>query len=161
MSPCKIFTQASHYCYWQMYNNRLNYAQLIRIMFMTALTHWWQLTFDFQITPTKEHSPEEKQSFHFYPADSTILKNIFSLKVSYNWRSYILKWKYRIATIKAFGNLEDKMSTIWFVELENILAFKWFMYSKAFLTKQENLKLKKVAEKIISNPEHNENLADY
>ncbi|EKE29977.1 MAG: hypothetical protein ACD_2C00067G0001 [uncultured bacterium (gcode 4)] len=128
---------------------------------MTSLTHWGQLAFDFQITPTKEKAYEEKQNFHFHPADSTILKNVFSLKVVYSSRSYILKWKYRIATIRAFWDMEDNIKTIWFVDLEKVLAYRWFLYSTAFLSKHEMLRLRKVAEKILSNPEYNQNLAEH
>lgn len=56
--------------------------------------------------------------------------------------------------------MEDKLKTIWFVDLDKVLAYKWFMYSLAFMSKSEKLKLIKLAEKILSNPNFNQNLAE-
>ena len=127
---------------------------------MTTATHDWQLTFDFNLTLTQEKPQENKGSFSYHPSSSTILKDSFSLKVSYNWRSYILKWKYRISTIKAFWNNEDRLNMLWFVDLEKILAYRWLIYSPAFVTKSEKLKLTKVVEKVLANPLYNENLSN-
>lgn len=127
---------------------------------MTSIIHNWQLALDFNKTLRKEKSPLSNANFQFYPSDSNILKDIFSIKLNYNWRSYILKWKYRIATIKAFSDSDSKLKTIWFVELDNIMAYRWFMYSQAFLSKTEKVKLINLAEKILSNPNLNQNLAD-
>lgn len=128
---------------------------------MTTIAHNWQLSLDLNITLVpKEKQSEEKGNFSYHPSDSTILKDSFSIKVSYAWRSYILKWKYRIATIRAFWNLEDKLNTLWFVELDKILVYRWFIYSNAFLSKHERLKLTKVVEKVLANPAYNENLSN-
>ena len=129
-------------------------------LLMSSAIQNWQLTLNFTPTLSKEKSISERSNFQFYPKDSTILKDIFSVKLNYNWRSYILKWRYRIATIKAFGDMEDKLKTIWFVDLDKILAYKWFLYSLAFISKAEKLRLIKLVEKILSNPTFNQNLAD-
>jgi len=127
---------------------------------MSSAVHNWQLALNFTEALSKEKSVSEKNNFQFYQNDSTILKDIFSIKLNYNWRSYILKWKYRIDTIRAFGDMEDRLKTIWFVELDKVLAYRWFLYSLAFITKSERLKLIKLIEKILSNPKLNQNLAE-
>lgn len=127
---------------------------------MTTIAHNWQLSFDFQFSPKAEKAldTKENRNFQYYPSDSTILKDIFSIKVNFQWRSYILKWRYRIATIKAFWDMEDRRNSIWFVELQKILAYRWLIYSVAFVSKQEKLKLTKIVEKILSNAAFNQNL---
>ena len=129
---------------------------------MTTIVHDWQLSLNFNATLSnaKEKSVLSKSNFHFYPSDSNILKDIFSIKLNYNWRSYILKWKYRIATIKAFSDADSKIKTIWFVDLDKVLAYRWFLYSQAFLSKSEKLKMINLAEKILSNPNFNQNLSE-
>lgn len=127
-------------------------------MYMWALIAKSQLSLNFELPIRREKVSDN--NFHFYPQWSTIMKDSFSIKLSYLGRSYILKWKYRIATIKAFADMEDKLNTIWFVELDNIYAYRWFMYSRAFVSSMQKNKLTRLAEKILANPSFNPNLAN-
>jgi len=128
---------------------------------MNAIAQDWQLSFDFNAVLIKNTNIWERTNFTFYQKDSVILKDSFSIKIKYNWRSYILKWRYRIDTIKAFSDSWDKLKSVGYMDLDKVLAYSWFMYSVAFLTKNEKLKLTKFVEKLLSNYSINENLADY
>lgn len=128
---------------------------------MNAIAQEWQLSFDFNAVLIKNKNIWERTNFTFYQKDSIILKDSFSIKIKYNWRSYILKWKYRIDTIKAFSDSWDRLKSVGYVDLDKVLAYSWFMYSVAFLSKTEKLKLTKLAEKLLSNYNINENLADF
>jgi len=128
---------------------------------MNAIAQEWQLSFDFNAVLIKNKNIWERTNFTFYQKDSIILKDSFSIKIKYIGRSYILKWRYRIDTIKAFSDSWDRLKSVGYVDLDKVLAYSWFMYSVAFLTKNEKLKLTKLAEKLLSNYSINENLADY
>lgn len=137
------------------------YYMPVIIWIMNAIAQDWQLSFDFNAILIKNKNISERTNFTFYQRDSIILKDSFSIKIKYCGRSYILKWRYRIETIKAFSDSWDRLKSIWYVDLDKVLAYSWFMYSVAFISKTEKLKLTKLVEKLLSNYNINENLADY
>lgn len=128
---------------------------------MSTIVQDWQLSFDFNAILIKNKNVWLGTNFTFYQRDSIILKDSFSIKIKYNGRSYILKWRYRIETIKAFSESWDKLKSVWYVDLDKVLAYSWFMYSIAFIPKTEKLKLTRLIEKLLSNYSINENLAEY
>lgn len=136
------------------------YVRVIKY-YMSAIAQDWQLSFDFNGLLIKNKSVWARTNFTFYQKDSLILKDSFSIKLNYNWRSYIIKWRYRIDTIRAFSDSWEKLKSIWYVDLDKILAYSWFMYSVAFITKSEKLKIIKLVEKVLSNYNLNQNLAEY
>lgn len=116
-----------------------------------------QLQFDLA-TATEPIRKIEDNNFKFYPWDSFILNDKFSIKINYKRRTYILKWKYHINAIRAFSDVDNIQKAIWFIDIQKVFAYSGFIYSLAFINKKEKQIFTKFILKILSNPSLNQNI---
>lgn len=100
----------------------------------------------------------EDNNFKYYPWDSYILNDQFSIKINYKKRTYIIKWKYHINAIRVFSDVENIQKAIWFINIQKVFAYSWFIYSLTFLSKKEKQIFTKFVFKILSSPDFNQNL---
>ncbi len=101
---------------------------------------------------------QKSNEYAFHKEASIILKDRFNIKFSYDGRSYLIKWDYKITSFKNFSDSSYSGNKVSNIHIEDILCFKSFFYSKYFATKKEELKFEKIIQDILNNIYLNPNL---
>lgn len=89
---------------------------------------------------------------------SSILNDRFSIKISHEWRSYMISWSYWISRVKNFFDSNFSWSNISYVKIDKVLHFQNSFYVRHFLTKKEEQRFSKIVSNILSDIKYNSNL---
>lgn len=128
---------------------------------MTYIAKPNQLAFDISVQQVpKKESFDAKNSFKLHLQDSNILKDSFNIKITLEWRSYVLVWRYKIVDLRSYAISEDYEKTLAYVAIDKVMKFQWFMYLASKLPKREMLKFERILKQVLSNPSYNSNLSE-
>jgi hypothetical protein len=94
----------------------------------------------------------------FHRESSNILKDRFSIKVNYLWRSYLVKWTYKITWYKTFSDFESITNQVSNVVINEVLSFRDRGYFLILLPKKDIIKIEKFTKEVLSNMLYNQNL---
>ncbi|EKE26146.1 MAG: hypothetical protein ACD_4C00409G0001 [uncultured bacterium (gcode 4)] len=120
-----------------------------------------QLSIDFSETKKEEiYRPRLASRNHpvYHKEASSILNDRFNIKISYEWRSYLISWFYRIQKFKNFYASDFSWNEISSLKIEKVMHFQNNFYIRSFLTKKEEYRFQKIVENIISDFKNNPNL---
>jgi len=96
----------------------------------------------------------------FHKESSTILKDRFSMKLSYLGRSYHIVWNYWVLQLKSFYDPSNTSKKISYVNIDRVEHFQNWYYVKVWLTSNQELKFQKIITNILSNIYYNPNLSN-
>lgn len=96
----------------------------------------------------------------FHKESSTILKDRFSMKLSYLGRSYHIVWNYWVLQLKSFYDPSNTSKKISYVNIDRVEHFQNWYYLKVALTQSQELKFQKIITNILSNIYYNPNLSN-
>jgi hypothetical protein len=88
-----------------------------------------------------------------------LMEDRFIIKASYLWRSYKISGKYRIKQARSFWNSDEVSREAVGIDFGDIECFMNGHYVHTYVSSRDELRLKKEAEKILTNPISNQNLA--
>jgi hypothetical protein len=124
-----------------------------------------QLTFDFSARTKNilRKSPiltkHTTTGFFFHPDASTLMEDRFVIKASYLGRSYRISGQYRIKQSRSFWNSDEVSREAVGINFGLIECFINGRYIPGYVPMKDEIKLKKEAEKLLTNPLTNQNLA--
>ncbi|MDD2486771.1 MAG: hypothetical protein PHS92_00165 [Candidatus Gracilibacteria bacterium] len=94
----------------------------------------------------------------YHKEASSILNDRFSIKITYEKRSYVISGTYGISRVKNYIDSDFSGSRISYVHIDKVLHFQNSFYIRHFITKKEEMRFSKIVSNILSDIKYNSNL---